>query len=505
MKDKTTSKLANVTEQNRQEILLDAKNSPLALLAQTCSQIGADPPAAKSLLASITASATSAGGSSSSSSGSSSCRDEEGQAQRSASVGSRVTPPNKSKPGHGNIKGSSATKKSSGKQKEKISPGWISSSETKNNKISPPTNSSFEVKRRSSRSEEDENNVNEEDNFELGGAVDSKIPLKTNKKSPSPSSCRGESKSPSSEKSGKQNSNHSSPPPPPPPVKNKDKLTLTSPPVTLPSSSSILFPPSYPISSSSSALVPPLPPTTIPPYLHSYARLKAAAASSVSSSPDGSSLLAGSHAYCRDPFCPGCTTPLGAAGHHLNSLAKCASGGGSSCVGCDHSNKSGGGIPPYFPPLFHPGFLYPPPVTVTTPYICNWISAGESYCGKRFGTSEELLQHLRTHTTNNNSSAVDLNLYGSRSYPTPPLSPISAGGAAGSAGARYHPYAKPAYHQSQVGSYSSLFPFLGGQQGSSFAALAAAMNNPLSPYFPYALYGHRLGGGGGGNGGMGNQ
>jgi len=66
------------------------------------------------------------------------------------------------------------------------------------------------------------------------------------------------------------------------------------------------------------------------------------------------------------------------------------------------------------------------------PYVCNWIVA-DNYCGKRFGSSDDLLQHLRTHTNlTSSTSSVDPNH--PRAYPTPPLSPLSA--------ARYHPYGK---------------------------------------------------------------
>ena len=43
----------------------------------------------------------------------------------------------------------------------------------------------------------------------------------------------------------------------------------------------------------------------------------------------------------------------------------------------------------------------PPPSAAAppaTPYICNWMSSGE-FCGKRFNSSEDLMTHLRTHTS----------------------------------------------------------------------------------------------------------
>lgn len=32
------------------------------------------------------------------------------------------------------------------------------------------------------------------------------------------------------------------------------------------------------------------------------------------------------------------------------------------------------------------------------PYVCSWVSGESTFCGKRFTTPEELLQHLRSHT-----------------------------------------------------------------------------------------------------------
>ncbi|XP_044008118.1 zinc finger protein Elbow-like isoform X2 [Aphidius gifuensis] len=124
------------------------------------------------------------------------------------------------------------------------------------------------------------------------------------------------------------------------------------------------------------------------------------------------------------------------------------------------------------------------------PYVCNWIAGDTAYCGKRFSSSDELLQHLRSHTSvsgDPNATAAALSMLPglppthpllSRSYPTPPLSPLAT--------ARYHPYGKP----------SPLFPHslsslgLGLPSHPHSAAAAAAAAAGLSPYFsPYSLYG----------------
>ncbi|XP_072385216.1 zinc finger protein Noc [Diabrotica undecimpunctata] len=199
------------------------------------------------------------------------------------------------------------------------------------------------------------------------------------------------------------------------------------------------------------------------PYL-SYARVK---------TPSGGEALV---PVCKDPYCTGCQFSLqnqqllmsGAAG-------PCPSG----CTQCDHQKYN----------LAMAMSLVPPgPVPTSSlaysqlgrPYVCNWI-AGDTYCGKRFVTSEELLQHLRTHTngsdpaTSASSSLLSHHsLFSSASlhragYPNPPLSPLSA--------ARYHPYGKPTLPTSLAASPYSAF-------------------NPtsLGPYYSaYSVYGQRLG------------
>lgn len=122
------------------------------------------------------------------------------------------------------------------------------------------------------------------------------------------------------------------------------------------------------------------------------------------------------------------------------------------------------------------------------PYVCNWIAGDAAYCGKRFSTSDELLQHLRSHTSVTGGAAADpsgtaLSLLSppvglpaahplfARTYPTPPLSPLAT--------ARYHPYGKPS-------------PLL----APSLSSLALPLPPPhphtapaLPPYFsPYSLY-----------------
>ncbi|XP_055684815.1 zinc finger protein Noc [Lutzomyia longipalpis] len=207
------------------------------------------------------------------------------------------------------------------------------------------------------------------------------------------------------------------------------------------------------------------PPTsTAPgPYV-SYARVK---------TPTGGEALV---PVCKDPYCTGCQY----SAHNQQMLmgAPCPAG----CTQCEHQKY--GLAMAAMQSTLPPGHPY---AQLGRPYICNWI-AGETYCGKRFGTSEELLQHLRTHTANladpaaaaaalAQSQSALLNPLGQlfspsalhRAYPTPPLSPLSAG--------RYHPYGKP-----------------GATMPSALSAYPPFNPAALGPYYsPYALYGQRLG------------
>ncbi|KAK3103039.1 hypothetical protein FSP39_015948 [Pinctada imbricata] len=235
--------------------------------------------------------------------------------------------------------------------------------------------------------------------------------------------------------------------------------------------------------------------SSLSPYV-TYARVR---------TPSGSYTLV---PVCRDPYCASCQ--LTVQTQHLSS--QCNTPG---CAQCAHEKSlqsmCGLGLPgtlPMLPGLSSAGLtgmtpfpsplasLYPPSALSShqgLPFVCNWVSAGNEYCGKRFTSSEELLQHLRTHTAASDTAALSAfsGLSGlspalhpghlptpgglspnslRRTYPTS-LSPV--GGLLGAS--RYHPY------KSSVMSGPSPLP--SGQPLST-----------LGPYYsPYALYGQRLG------------
>lgn len=246
------------------------------------------------------------------------------------------------------------------------------------------------------------------------------------------------------------------------------------------------------------------------PYL-GYARLK------TTTVPD--SLIP----VCRDPYCTGCqfnshmlSSPSSTAavntinvvtnGKLSSNTSATSSSCPAGCTQCDH--KSSNAPSPYGPlgaasAAYAHAQLAALAAVSQLPYVCNWIAGDAAYCGKRFATSEELLQHLRTHTSvstnvsagdpaNAAAAAAALSLLSppvglppthplfARTYPTPPLSPLAT--------ARYHPYGK----------LSPLLP-------PSLSSLGLPLPPPpppphphtttgLPPYFPpYSLYGSRLG------------
>lgn len=181
---------------------------------------------------------------------------------------------------------------------------------------------------------------------------------------------------------------------------------------------------------------------------------------------------------CRDPYCTGCSV----SSHLLSGASKpgsCPAG----CTQCDHvkppTSSAYLGHTPAAAAYAH-AQLAALAAASHLPYVCNWISGDAAYCGKRFSSSEELLSHLRTHTSvatgsEANSALSMLSNPGlppthpllHRTYPTPPLSPLAT--------ARYHPYSKP----------SLLPPSL---SSSPFSGIS--LSHPgLSPYLsPYSLY-----------------
>ncbi|EDW12381.1 zinc finger protein Elbow [Drosophila mojavensis] len=216
------------------------------------------------------------------------------------------------------------------------------------------------------------------------------------------------------------------------------------------------------------------------PYLN-YARLKGLA--------DPAAMMSGAPNICRDPYCTGCP----ASPHYINKAAgqpcpagcpQCEMGGagksGGSSAGAGGSNAAAAAAAAAAS-SYH-AQLAALAAASQLPYVCSWIGSDAAYCGKRFGTSDDLFQHLRTHTASVPDAVLSAAAAGGippnhplfqRTYPTPPLSPLSAA-------ARYHPYGKP----------SMLPPSLAPPGVLPGLPPHAA----LAQYFaPYSLYGPRMG------------
>lgn len=239
------------------------------------------------------------------------------------------------------------------------------------------------------------------------------------------------------------------------------------------------------------------------PYLN-YARMKPPPSIPTSGAQQDPML---SGAMCRDPYCTGCTL----SPHMMNAAAAAAAAAAAGkqasspcpagCTQCDHSNASKSAA--YASQLsaahgsvaaaYAHAQLAALAAASQLPYVCNWIAGDAAYCGKRFGNSDELLQHLRSHTSAMNESmmnpATAAGLPPShplfqRTYPTPPLSPLST--------LRYHPYGGGGGKQTTPMMPSGLAP---PPPQSAMAGMPPSMHHPsLAQYFsPYSLYGPRLG------------
>lgn len=213
---------------------------------------------------------------------------------------------------------------------------------------------------------------------------------------------------------------------------------------------------------------------------------------------------------CRDPYCTGC--PYSVQNNHLLQ-----SGGACppSCTQCEQAKAALSALPglsslpssslvpasSLLPPtsVAAAAALYQSPSASSLlsgpprPYVCNWI-AGDTYCGKRFSTSEELLQHLRTHTNMTTADSSSLNLLSSplhahaallgsahsalsrpgMAYPPPALSPLTA--------SRYHPYSKP----TSLSTSAALTPTLPGLSpyASALSAYPPGYPSPYAGLYP---------------------
>jgi hypothetical protein len=174
------------------------------------------------------------------------------------------------------------------------------------------------------------------------------------------------------------------------------------------------------------------------PYL-SYARIK---------TPTGGEALV---PVCKDPYCTGCQ--YSAHNQQMMMGVPCPPG----CTQCEQQ-KYGLAMAMSSLPPNHPF------AQMSKPFACNWIM-NDGYCGRRFSTTDELIQHMKTHSPNLSDPATAASILAAQQsaslmsplfyppgmhragYPaTSPLSPLSA--------SRYHPYAKPGSLPASYGSFN---------------------------------------------------
>lgn len=422
----------------------DSKNSPLALLAQTCSAIGADASPNPKLLANIEKSTKSLNKSSEN-------RDKlsPGSGSTFSNSSASDTPKSSFKPYEANFR--DRERKSPDEKNCLKSPKHMKPLPPMAHQQPPSLLASSNGRSESSHSASSPARKSPADNQDKS--------VSPNRASSKESSQNGilNNDSPKTD-SGKDLSNG---------AKTSTSSSLSSLPIVT-TSSPFLGYPGYPMDYlTTSALMSQhqsmLKAAAMNPYLN-YARMKAASGAADS--------MMG---ICRDPYCTGCAL----SSHHMFSKANgtpCPAG----CQQCDH----GKGLQA----AYAHAQLAALAVASQMPYVCNWIAGDSTYCGKRFSTSEELFQHLRTQHTGSISESMLASAASAqaaqaaglppshplfqRTYPTPPLSPLST--------ARYHPYSKP----QMIPTTMSSSPLAGLLQP----------HPSLAPYFsPYGLYGPRMG------------
>lgn len=241
--------------------------------------------------------------------------------------------------------------------------------------------------------------------------------------------------------------------------------------------------------------------SALSPYV-AYARVR---------TPSGATTLV---PVCRDPYCTNCQLTL--QNSHLSST--CNAPGCSQCahekslMSLSSASLAGLGAAslPILPPMSSASYssaisglsslhsLYPLAAHQGLPYVCSWV-AGSEYCGKRFSTSEELLQHLRTHTAGMEASSL------AASYTALGLHPSLAAAAAANCHSHYPggPLSPNSLRRSYPTSLSPVSSLLSANRYHPYKSHLGAVAPPVTSaqglptvghyYSPYSLYGQRLG------------
>ncbi|XP_041032463.1 zinc finger protein 503 isoform X1 [Cetorhinus maximus] len=241
------------------------------------------------------------------------------------------------------------------------------------------------------------------------------------------------------------------------------------------------------------------------------AQLASSLGCGLSSKSTGSSPLAGASppsmmtaSLCRDPYCLSyhCAAHLAGAANNSCTHDPTALKSGYPLVYPSHplhavhtSMSSNAGTPTLAGHHLYPyGFMLP---NDPQPHVCNWVSANGP-CDKRFCTSEELLNHLRTHTA---FSGTDKLMAG---YQNSSLG--SAAAAAAAAAVACHMHLPPTGAPGSPGGLTLRSPHALGLSSRYHPYTKSPLPTHGAPgpvttlpvpatghyYSPYALYGQRL-------------